>query len=264
MRSIQRVLGATPTPDGVTAKSIAGLCLISPLCGHLLGLRFRRLLRLLDLFGRKDQVQSVAFLPWTKFHDAMFANIFDQPFQDLAAQPRACHFAAAKENSRFDLISFIQKPQHVILFGVVVVIIHINAEFHFLDGNRLLVLLGLAFLFFLLVKVLPVIHDAANRRICGGRNLNQIQILLAGHFERFERRHDSDLLAFVADHSNFAGANALVRANKTFIDRILRSLQSEWEWKIIACNGNIPWAKRVDEGLGSVPHSSCPGYGNGC
>jgi hypothetical protein len=37
------------------------------------------------------------------------------------------------------------------------------------------------------------------------------------------------LLAFVADHSNLAGANALVRANKTFIDRILRSLQSEWE-----------------------------------
>src|SRR5581483_10034815 len=142
---------------------------------------------------------------------------------------------AAEEYRCLDLVTFVQETQHVIFLGLIVVIIHIDAEFHFLDRNRLLVLLGLALFFFLLVKLLPVIHDAAYRRICGGRNLNQIQILLAGHLERFEGRHDSNLLAFVANYANFAGADALVRANKAFVDTVLRSLASEWEWKIITC-----------------------------
>ena len=88
----------------------------------------------------------------------------------------------------------------------------------------LLVLLGFALFFFLLVQEFPVVHDAANRRLRGGRNLYQVQIFFAGHFERFEGRHDADLVAFVANHANFARTNALIRADKTFIDTVLRSL----------------------------------------
>jgi hypothetical protein len=218
----------------LTANCEMLLRLISPLRRRNLRPGFGGFLARFHFFGGKNQVQRIAFLPRSKLHDSVLANIFDQALQDLASQAGARHFPAPKEDGRFHLVSFIQEAQHVIFLGVIVVIIHVDAEFHFFDGNRLLVLLGLAFLFFLLVKVLPVIHDAANRRICGGRNLNQIQILLAGHLERFEGRHDSNLLAFVANYADFACADALVRANKTFIDTILRSLASEWECKIIA------------------------------
>ena len=35
--------------------------------------------------------------------------------------------------------------------------------------------------------------------------------------------HDAKLVAFVVDHANFADTNALIRADKTFIDTVLRS-----------------------------------------
>ena len=142
------------------------------------------------------------------------------------SRPRLCarHFSSAEEDGRFDLVAFIQKAQHVVLLGLVVVIVHINAELHFFDRDRLLMLLGFALFLFLLVQEFPVVHDAANGRLRGGRNLNQIQVLFAGYLERFVRRQDSNLAAFIINHANFAGADALVGADKTFIDTILRAL----------------------------------------
>jgi hypothetical protein len=83
-------------------------------------------------------------------------------------------------------------------------------------------LLGLALFLFLLVQEFPVVHDAADRRLCSGRDLDQIQIFLARHLERFVRRQNPDLIPFVVNHADFAGAYAVVRADKPFIDTILR------------------------------------------
>ena len=87
--------------------------------------------------------------------------------------------------------------------------------------------LGFALFLLLLVKILPVIHDAADRRLRGGRNLDQIQILAAGQFERFVRGQDSDLPTLVVNHANFARSNAIIGSDKTFIDTVLRAL-SDW------------------------------------
>ena len=112
----------------------------------------------------------------------------------------------------------------MVLLGVVIVIVHVDAELHFLDGNRLLVLLSFALALFLLVEILPVIHDAAYRRVRSGRDLNQVQVLFAGFLERLEGRHDSNLLAFIINHADFACPDALVCADKTLIDTVLRPL----------------------------------------
>ena len=64
--------------------------------------------------------------------------------------------------------------------------------------------------------------DAPDRFAGKGKNMAEEEPLLVSPPTHEMAHH-------VADYSNFAGANALVRANKTFIDRILRSLQSEWE-----------------------------------
>ena len=174
-------------------------------------------------------MQRIAFLPRPEFHNAAVANVLDQALQNLSAQSGTRHFASAEKDRGLDFIPFVQKTQHVVLLGVVVVIVHVNAELHFLDRDRLLVLLRLALFFLLLIEKLPIIHDAANRRLRSRRNLYQIQVLFAGHLERFERRHDADLLTLVANHANFARPDTLICADKTLIDTNLRSISTAWE-----------------------------------
>src|SRR5579864_2766910 len=194
-------------------------CLILRLARSRL-LLLRRSLFFSGLLGvrRQDRVQRVAFLPRTKLHNPTLANVFNQALQNFASQAGARHLAAAEKDRGLDLVAFIQKTQHVILLGLVVVIVHVDAELHFFDRDRFLVLFSLAFFLLLLVQKFPVIHDAANWRLRGGRYLDQIQVLFAGHFERFEGGHNADLFTFVADHANFARANTLICADKSLVD----------------------------------------------
>jgi hypothetical protein len=171
-------------------------------------------------------MQCIALLTRTEFDDGVIAEIFDQPFQNSSAQAGARHFAPAEKDRRLDLIALVQKPQHVVLLGLVVVIVHVDAELYFLNRDRLLVLFGLALFLFLLVQEFPIIHDAANRRLRCGGNFYQVKVLFAGHLKRFERWQDADLLALIADYADFACANTLICADKTFIDTNLRSLST--------------------------------------
>jgi hypothetical protein len=68
----------------------------------------------------------------------------------------------------------------------------------------------------------------------GRRNLNQIQVLFARHLERFVGGQDADLIPLVVNYADFAGAYAVVRADKPFIDTILRAVPAETRGKIIA------------------------------
>ena len=112
----------------------------------------------------------------------------------------------------------------MIFFGFVIVIVHVNTKLYFLDRNRFLFLLGFALALFVLVQKFPVIHDAANRRLRGRGNLHQIQVSFAGHPQRLEGRHHANLLPFVTDHANLARPDALIHADKTLVDTVLRLL----------------------------------------
>src|SRR5437660_5077848 len=193
----------------------------STMCRSLLPFLFSFFLRLLR---RQDRVQCVAFLPRTKLHNAVRFHVLNQPLQNLASQAGAGHFAATEKDGRLDLVALIQEAQYVILLGLVIVVVHVDAEFDLFYGDRFLMLLGFALFLFLLVEILPVVHDAAHGRLRGGRNLNQVQILFAGFLEGFVGRHDAKLLPVVINHADFARPNAIVGADKTFIDTVLRAL----------------------------------------
>jgi len=169
-------------------------------------------------------VQRVPFLTRTKLNNRVRFYVFDQAFQNLAAQSRARHFPAAEEYRRLDFVAFIQEAQDVIFLRLVIVVVHVDAELDLFYDDRLLVLLGLALFLFLLVKILPVIHDPAYGRLRGGRNLDQIQVLFAGFLDRFVRWHDAELVAFVIYYANLARPNTIVDADKTLIDTVLRAL----------------------------------------
>ncbi len=75
------------------------------------------------LIRRPNQVQRIAFLTRPELHQASLVHVFNQTFQNLAAQALPRHFASAEEDSRFHLVSFVEEAQHVILFRFVVVIV---------------------------------------------------------------------------------------------------------------------------------------------
>src|SRR5450755_5190248 len=108
-------------------------------------LRLRRLrwfLRSLHLRRSQDQVQRVAFLTRTKLHHSLVAQILNEPLKNFAAQTLARHLASTEEDGRLDLVSLGKEAQHMVLLGVIVVIVHIDAELHFLDHDLVLVLFG--------------------------------------------------------------------------------------------------------------------------
>ena len=181
---------------------------------------------------RQDGVESVAFLPWPEFYNSAFANIFNQALKNSAPQSGTRHLTPTEKDRSLDLVAFIQEAQYVVLLGFVIVIVHVDAELHFLHRDCLLVLLGLALFLLLLVQKFPIIHDAANRRLRCWGNLYQVKVLFAGHFEGFKRGHDTNLLAFITNHANFAGANTIICADKSLIDTNLRLFSTVWDKKV--------------------------------
>ena len=169
-------------------------------------------------------MQRIAFLPWTELHQTFLVDVFDQTFQNLAAQALPRHFASPEEDGRFHLVAVVEEAQHMILFGLVIVIVHVDTKLYFFDRYGLLLFLGFALALFVLVQEFPVVHDAANRRLRSRGNLHQVQVSFAGHLERLEGRHHANLFPFVTDDAYFARPDALVHADKTLVDTILRLL----------------------------------------
>ena len=171
-------------------------------------------------------MQRISFLPRTELNNAFRLDVLNQPLQNLAAESRARHLTSTEENCCLYLIALIQEAQYVILFRLVIVVIHVDAELDLFYGDRLLMLLGFALFLLLLVEILPVIHDSAYGRLRGGRNLNQVQTFFAGFFDRFVWRHNPEHIAVIVNHANFAGPNAVIDADKTFVDTVLRALSN--------------------------------------
>jgi hypothetical protein len=190
-------------------------------CGCCLRLR-RSLLNLLSFWWSQDQVKRVAFLTGPELHDRFIAKILNQPLQDLAPQSLTRHFASTEEYGGLDFIAFSKKPQNVVLLGLVIMFIHVDAEFHFLDGDDMLMFFCLAFPLLLLIHELAKVHDATDRGLCGGRNLYQIKVLFFGEFERFEGWQNTELISFVIDHAKFTCSNAIIGADKTLVDTVLQ------------------------------------------
>jgi len=173
-------------------------------------------------------VQRVAFHPWTELNYRALADFVQQALEDLASQIGMGHFAAAEEDGGLYLVALFQEAQYVVLFELVVVLVHVDAELYFLDGDYLLVLFCRALLLFLFVQELAVILNAADRRIRRRRDLYQVVSTLAGDLEGFKGLHYTKLSAVFVDYTDFAGANSLIgtdsTAAKTFIDTFLRGI----------------------------------------
>jgi len=217
----------TRSPDSPITRFLSGL-LRSRRIALLRPWRSRLLLAFYLLWRREDCVQRISFHPRTEFNDCALADFVQQAFQHLASQIGMGHFAAAEEDGGLNLVALFEEAEYVVLFELVVVLVHVDAELYFLDRDYLLVLLCRALLLFFLVQVLAVILDAADGRIRCGRDLYQVVSTLAGDLEGFKGLHHTKLSAVFVDYTDFAGANSLIgtdsTAAKTFIDTFLRGI----------------------------------------
>ena len=117
------------------------------------------------------------------------------------------HFPAAEFEGHLDLHVLAQKTDGVFDFDPQVVGINFWAELDFLYLGRVLVLLGFLVPLGLLVAILTVIHQSADRWVGGGCDFDQIHGVGPGHGQRFAQREDPKLFAIITDHSVFAGTD---------------------------------------------------------
>ena len=92
----------------------------------------------------------------------------------------------------------------------VVVLFDLRAELYFFEVRDVLLPLRLLLLLVLLVLEFSEVHHAANRRLGGGRNLDQVQLTLLGVSERFSDAQDSYLLAVRPDDADRRNPDAII------------------------------------------------------
>src|SRR3972149_3857370 len=115
-----------------------------------------------------------------------------------------------KENRDFYPLSPSNKPSNITDLVNQVMRIRPRTHLDFLDGHKGLLFLGPLRFFPLNVTELPVIHDAAYRRLSLRGHLDQIQFLRLYQLERFVQRHDAQLVAFRAYDPNFTGTDLMI------------------------------------------------------
>src|SRR6187402_1180453 len=148
-------------PVPVTLKRFA-----APLC--VFNFWFILFLFLLSLLRSKDRYQIRAFHFWPGFHGSNFRQFFNQSVDDRATDTLVHDLAPPEEDSCLHLVALSQEADDVILLEYIIVLVRIGTKLHFLDRDVLLMLPRLVFLLVLLVEILAVIHDSANRRVCSG------------------------------------------------------------------------------------------------
>ena len=152
----------------------------------------------------------VAFHPGHRFGDGDLGQLLHKPLENTPPDFGVRHLAAAEEDRRLDLVAVLEEALDMLLLELVVVLVDLRPELDLLDQDHLLVLLRFARALLLLVLILPEVHDAADRRHGGRRDLDQVESLLLRYGQGLRRRHDAELLPGVVDDPDFPDADAFV------------------------------------------------------
>src|SRR5439155_17368953 len=160
----------------------------------------------------EDHDHVTAVLLRCRLDDAELSDLLLEPTQEPVPQLRAALLASAEHDRHLDLVALLQEPHHVTLLGLVVVRVDLRPELHLLDDGLLLVTPGLARLDVALVLELAKVHELAHRRAGHRRDLDQIQIHVAGQLQSALQGHDAYLLALRADQPDLPSPDLLVDA----------------------------------------------------
>src|SRR5262245_50273814 len=102
--------------------------------------RCRDLLGGVLLARAHDQVHPVAVHLGTTLDVAVLADVGGEAAEEIEAELRLRHLAAAELDGRLDLVALFQEPHRVLQLRRVVVVVDVRTELDFLDLDRLLLL----------------------------------------------------------------------------------------------------------------------------
>ena len=167
-----------------------------------------------DLAGREDHVHVAALLLRCLLDGREIAEVLVEAVEQRPAALRVGLLATAEHDRHLDLVLLVEEALDVALLGLVVVVGDLRAQLDLADVDLLLVLARLLGLLLLLVLVLRVVEQAADRRARVRRDLDQVEIGLAGDPAGLVGVDDPDLLAVGADQADLRNADALVDASR--------------------------------------------------
>lgn len=173
------------------------------LSGSLFRLRRRLLVQVLAARGTQDHGHRATI------HGRMLLDLSDftkkirDPLHDVATDVGVNDFPSTEHHSDLDLVAFTEEPLDSLNLDIEVMSVRFWAELDLFDLDRLLLLLGLVRPLLLIVLELAIVHDLADRRICVGRNLYQIEAGIICHDHRTFRCHNTDILAVSANKPDF-------------------------------------------------------------
>ena len=113
------------------------------------------------------------------------------------------------------------------LLGVVVVLGDLRPELDLADVDLLLVLARGLLLLVLLVLVLRVVQDAADRRLGIGRHLDEVEVAILSLTQGVLGAHDPHLLAVLVDETNLGNADAFVDPGGVALRRL--PVETSWD-----------------------------------
>lgn len=171
--------------------------------GHRLGLLLVR---------TEDHDHVSAVLLRVRLDEPEVLDVRSEALQQSVAEFRPGLLATTEHDRDLDLVALLEEPNDVTLLGVIVVRVDLRPELHFLDDRVRLVLARLTGLHGRLVLELAVVHELADRRACGRRDLDQVEVVLLRELKRLGKRHDADLLAAGTDKPYLGNANPVVDA----------------------------------------------------
>ncbi|MDB6031882.1 MAG: hypothetical protein JWM16_2220 [Verrucomicrobiales bacterium] len=134
-------------------------------------------------------------------------DLLDKFFDLLEAKLLVSEFTPSETQGHFHLHFLTKEIDGVLELNTKIVGVDPWAELDLLHLVGVLVLFGFFFLLGYLVAVLPEIHQPADWRCGIWGNFHQVHCASTSHINGIGQRMDTELIAVVANHADFAGAN---------------------------------------------------------
>ena len=141
-------------------------------------------------------------------------DILGQAAKQFLAFLRMHDLAAPEHDGDLDLVLFLEEALHMSALRHVVVVTDLGTQLDLLDDYRRLMLPRLLRLLLQLVLVLAVIEHPADRRVCFGSDLDEVETCLDGDVERIIAALDPYLVTFRPDEPDVLSPDSFVYPGK--------------------------------------------------
>lgn len=161
-------------------------------------------------FGRDNNDHASSFKLRLLVDGADLGAAINKLLDNSGSKLRMSHFSSAETNGNLDLVSVAKELNSVAKLCVEIVGINVKRKSYFLDLDYLLIFLCFFFALRLFKAIFAVIHNAANMRGGGWRNLYKIKIFFRGDRKGIFHRNNTELGAVGVDHADFLFADLLI------------------------------------------------------